>query len=100
MKRLLILTGDVIGFSNREENLKLSDAVVQLMVRTFEEFVKLEKSLILEANFHKRELQQLQDIAKTYDYEVMTLVLEADLHILYERYMNRMKNCCKRLTVL
>ena len=30
----------------------------------------------------------------------MTLVLEADLHILYERYMNRMKNCCKRLTVL
>lgn len=67
MKRLLILTGDVIGFSNREENLKLSDAAVQLMIRTFEEFAKLEKSLILEANFHKRELQQLQDIAKTYD---------------------------------
>lgn len=83
--------GDVIGFSNREENLKLSDAAVQLMIRTFEEFAKLEKSLILEANFHKRELQQLQDIAKTYDYEVMTLVLEADLHILHERYMNRMK---------
>ena len=92
--------GDVIGFSNREENLKLSDAAVQLMIHTFEEFTKLEKSLILEANFHKRELQQLQDIAKTYDYEVMTLVLEADLHILYERYMNWMKNCCKRLTVL
>ena len=73
--------GDVIGFSNREENLKLSDAAVQLMIRTFEEFAKLEKSLILEANFHKRELQQLQDIAKTYDYEVMTLVLEADLHM-------------------
>lgn len=36
MKRLLILTGDVIGFSNREENLKLSDAAVQLMIRTFE----------------------------------------------------------------
>ena len=85
---------------NREENLKLSDAAVQLMIRAFEEFAKLEKSLILEANFHKRELQQLQDIAKTYDYEVMTLVLEADLHILHERYMNRMKNCCKRLTVL
>ena len=100
MKRLLILAGDVIGFSTREENLKLSDAAVQLMIRTFEEFAKLEKSLILEANFHKRELQQLQDIAKTYDYEVMTLVLEADLHILHERYMNRMKNCCKRLTVL
>ena len=65
---------------HREENLKLSDAAVQLMIRTFEEFAKLEKSLILEANFHKRELQQLQDIAKTYDYEVMTLVLEADLH--------------------
>ena len=75
--------GDVIGFSNREENLKLSDAAVQLMIRTFEEFAKLEKSLILEANFHKRELQQLQDIAKTYDYEVMTLVLEAVGGVMY-----------------
>ena len=64
---------------------------VLILSDTFEEFAKLEKSLILEANFHKRELQQLQDIAKTYDYEVMTLVLEADLHILHERYMNRMK---------
>ena len=117
MKRLLILTGDVAaGKSTFAEILSkryqtnvfykdkikevLGDVAVQLMIRTFEEFAKLEKSLILEANFHKRELQQLQDIAKTYDYEVMTLVLEADLHILYERYMNRMKNCCKRLTVL
>lgn len=53
--------------------------------------------MILEANFHKRELQQLQDIAKTYDYEVMTLVLEADLHILYERYMNRMKELLQKI---
>lgn len=83
--------GDVIGFTNREDNLKLSDAAVQLMIRTFEEFAKLEKPLILEANFHRGELQQLQDIAGKYDYEVMTLVLQADLHILHERYMHRMK---------
>lgn len=83
--------GDTIGFKDREENLKLSDAAVQLMICTFEEFAKLEKPLILEANFHKRELQLLQDIVKKYDYEVMTLMLQADLHILHERYMHRMK---------
>ena len=56
--------GDVIGFSNREENLKLSDAAVQLMIRTFEEFAKLEKSLILEANFIKGNYSSFRTLQK------------------------------------
>lgn len=39
--------GDTIGFANREENLKLSKATMELMIFMFSEFAKLEKDLIL-----------------------------------------------------
>ena len=50
------LLGDAIGFTNREENLKLSKAAVQVMVHIFSEFAPLGKNLILEANFRTHEL--------------------------------------------
>ena len=55
--------GDTIGFANREENLKLSKATVELMIFIFTEFIKLDKNLILEANFHKADLERLHEIA-------------------------------------
>ena len=47
--------GDTIGFSNREENKKLSSASMELMFFIFSEFASLEKDLILDSNFHKSE---------------------------------------------
>lgn len=89
MKEVL---GDTIGFSNREENLKLSKATMELMIFIFSEFAKLNKSLILESNFHKADLERLQKIAADYNYEVLVLVLRGDVNILHERYLNRMYN--------
>lgn len=84
--------GDTIGFSNREENKKLSSATMELMFFIFSEFGKLNKNLILESNFHTAELERLQKIAFENDYEVLTLVLRGDVEILYKRYLNRMQN--------
>lgn len=56
--------GDTIGFSNREENKKLSFASMELMFFIFSEFASLEKDLILESNFHKSELERLHKIAE------------------------------------
>lgn len=84
--------GDTIGFDDREENLKLSKAAVELMIFIFSEFTKLEKTLILEANFHQNELERLQQIASENEYQVMTLVLRGDTHILHKRYLNRIYN--------
>ena len=84
--------GDTIGFSNREENLKLSSATMQLMRFIFSEFAKLDKPLILEANFHKPELERLQDIARENHYEVLTVALHGTDDILHKRYMDRI-NC-------
>lgn len=84
--------GNTIGFSNREENKKLSNAAIELMLFIFEEFGKLGKSLILESNFHSFELEKLHNTADKYNYEVLTIVLRGDVDILHKRYINRIKN--------
>ena len=81
--------GDTIGFSNREENLKLSKAAVELMTLVFAEFAGLGKDLILEANFHTYELEKLQELAARNGYRVLTLVFRADTRVLHQRYRNR-----------
>lgn len=84
--------GDTIGYSNREENLKLSKAAVELMALIFSEFAALGKNLILEANFRTHELEKLHDIAARNGYDVLTLVFRADTKILHGRYLNRIAN--------
>lgn len=84
--------GDTIGFSNREENQKLSKATMELMTFMFSEFCKLDKSLILESNFRPAELARLHEIACAHGYEVLTLVLRGDAEILHERYLNRIRS--------
>ena len=83
------LLGDHIGFSDREENLKLSKAAVAVMIHIFSEFAGLSKDLILEANFRTHELEKLHGIAKQYGYDVLTLVFHGDPEILYERFLHR-----------
>lgn len=84
--------GDTIGFSNREENLKLSAATMGLMHFIFSEFAKLSKPLILEANFHTPELEKLHDTAHKNSYEVLTIALHGTASILHERYMKRINS--------
>ena len=84
--------GDKIGFSNREENKRLSNASMELMFFIFSEFGKLSKNIILEANFHTTELERLHQIALENNYEVLTLVLRGEVEILHKRYLNRMQN--------
>lgn len=86
------ILGDTIGFSDRAENLKLSRATGELMCFLFAQFAKLDKDLILESNFRLAELEKLHAIAAEYDYQVLTLVLRADVQILHSRYLNRMHN--------
>lgn len=86
------MLGDTIGYSNREENLKLSKAAVELMALIFSEFAPLDKDLILEANFHTHELEKLHEIAACHGYDVLTLVFRADTKLLHGRYLNRIAN--------
>jgi len=84
--------GDTIGFTNREENLKLSVASAALMRMVFKEFCLLGKDLILESNFRQSELELLQKIAEEHGYQVLTIALHADLPLLHQRFLHRLNN--------
>lgn len=86
------ILGDTVGFSNREENLRLSHATVEIMTFLFKSYAPLGHDLILEANFHKKEIVALEEIAKQYDYKVLTLNFVADEKVLYDRFLNRIQN--------
>lgn len=83
---------DSIGFSHREENLKLSIAAVELMIYSFSELATLGIDVILEANFKENELTKIHAIAKKSGYDVLTLRLTADIDIIYHRFVNRIEN--------
>lgn len=82
--------GDSIGFHNREENKRLSDATIEIMHHIFSKVAATGNSIILEANFHEAELKKLHAIAHENEYDVLTLVLRGDAEVLYERYLFRM----------
>lgn len=84
--------GNTFGFSNRAENLRLSQGAAELMCLIFREFSEVNKDLILESNFRIGELEKLHEIAAENDYQVLTLVLRGDVEILHKRYLNRMHN--------
>lgn len=83
------ILGEWIGFQNREENKALSNAAIDVMCHIFSRISPTKADLILEANFHEKELQKLHQIAKERQYDVLTLVLRGDADVLYERYMHR-----------
>ncbi|MGN0230744.1 MAG: hypothetical protein ACI4A8_00900 [Muribaculaceae bacterium] len=84
--------GDTVGFSNREENLKLSRATMEIMCYLFSQCGKVGNDLILEANFHTAELEKLHRLAKDREYSVLTLVLRGDPERLHKRYLYRIRN--------
>ena len=86
------MLADTIGFKNREENLKLSHASIAFMTLLFEEHSKNDVDLILEANFHKDEITKLYEIASKNNTEILTLVFEADIDVLYERFRYRIEH--------
>lgn len=86
------ILGDTVGFSNREENLKLSHATIAIMTQIFKTNAPYGHDLILEANFHGQEIEDLQVIAKDYDFEIMILNFIADERVLFERFNYRIQN--------
>ena len=84
------ILGDYIGFRNREENKMLSDTTIELMCHVFSRIALTGNDLILEANFHEKELKKLHVIAEENSYEVLTIILRGDPEVLYHRYLHRM----------
>ena len=85
------ILGDTVGFTNREENKRLSVASTALMEHIFDRFSALGLGLILEANYHEGEIDALLRIAEKRGYEVLTLDLSGSADKLYPRYCRRIR---------
>ena len=86
------ILGDTIGFANREENIRLSVATMEIMTHIFMETAKTGGDIILEANFKEHEMERIYRIATETGYDILTLVLRADMDIIYRRFVNRIEN--------
>ena len=86
------ILGDTIGFESREDNLKLSHATMEIITHIFIETAKVGSDLILEANFKEHEMERIYTLAMDAGYNMLTLVLTADMEIIYQRFVNRIEN--------
>lgn len=81
---------DEIGYSNREENRRLSITATNDMIYFFKQCAMVGNDLIMEANFRHQELVDIQIIAEQYSYQVVLLVLTGDIDLLYQRFLDRL----------
>ena len=86
------ILSDRVGFGSREENLKLSLATVDMMIYSFSQVSIGGQDMILEANFKEDELKRIKEIADARGYKTLTLVLRADMDVIYKRFINRIEN--------
>ncbi len=86
------ILGDSFGFSNRQENLRLSQVTFSLMFYTARKFCEAGASVILESNFRQRELDALERLANEFGYTLKCIVVEAEINELFRRYQNRIEN--------
>ena len=86
------ILGDNFPFRNREENLKLSMATFDLFKYIALKSFEVEVPLIIESNFRQHELDYLNTLAQKYDYDILSIIIRADIKVLHQRFMNRILN--------
>lgn len=83
---------DVFDYSNRDENLKLSEAAMKNMFHILERFAVIGSDLILEANFRTDDIKQIKAIVDKENYQVCLIYLKGHQELLFYRFLERLKN--------
>ncbi|MBN2299646.1 MAG: hypothetical protein V3569_00995 [Acholeplasmataceae bacterium] len=86
------ILGETIGFTNREENLKLSFATFQLMKFMMMKNMDLNIDTIIESNFKPSEIKELENACRRQNIQILTIYLFGDVDVLYQRYIDRQPN--------
>ncbi|NCA95750.1 MAG: hypothetical protein EOM74_02095 [Methanomicrobia archaeon] len=83
------ILGEEIVYTNREDNKKLSNSSIDILLHILERFTDVKQGVILEANFHKEDLEKIKRECELHHMEVVLLYLQGDIDVLYERFMYR-----------
>jgi predicted kinase len=90
--RLNEIYGTFMAAPSAEERPKLSIASFQILLYAASEALRSGKSVILESNFKPQESAVVQNLAKEYASDVLTLMLTGDMPTLHARFVERQKN--------
>ena len=82
---------DGFGLNNQEVFNKGSIATFNLMLHILEQFLQVGKICILEANFKKYEIEDIQKLLTKYNSTCLTYLFRADFEIIFRRYIERDK---------
>ena len=80
---------DSIGFTNREENKRISVAAVNSMILFLHQILKVGGEAILEANFRLEEINRIEELVKEYQGKLFVIYLTSNPKVLYERFLSR-----------
>lgn len=83
---------ETFPFTDRSDNLKLSKAAMDIMNHMLIASAQAGINIILEANYHEEQIKEVFELAGKYGYSYLTIVLEGNIDILHQRYLNRIQN--------
>lgn len=83
------ILGDEIEFEGIDKNKRVSRGAIDLLVHIADHFAKVQSNVILEANFHKEDLERIKRECSFRNHKVVLLYLTGDIDVLYERFLYR-----------
>lgn len=86
------ILSDEIEYQELEDNKKLSNSAIDILLHILERTASIGESIILEANFHKEELEKVKQTCEFNNQKVVLLYLTGDIEVLYDRFLFRQMN--------
>lgn len=80
---------DTVGFQSRAEKVRLGEAAARIIEDCAAQMLRAGKPFIMENNFEDATLPTIQALFSRTDCVPLTILLTADIHTVYERFVAR-----------
>ena len=80
---------DELGFSSRQEKVKLGNASMHILYYVAENLMRVNKPFILENNFENISRDGILNLLEKYSYTAITISLTGDYGKIYQRFLER-----------
>lgn len=89
--RIKEILADSFGFENRKENYHLSQTTFKLLYYSCERALESKVDVLLESNFRQYEVNEIEELVKKYNADLISVVFYGEPNELFRRYNERIK---------
>ena len=82
---------DRLGFENRDENKRFSEATFDVMKHIAQQCMEVGAPIILESNFRPADGDEMKPLIQKYGYSPLTVMFMGDEGVLFERFNERLE---------